>query len=138
MKIISMYLPQYHRVKENDEWWGEGFTDWTTIKNAVKFCDQQYQPRIPLNKNYYDLQQKETMRWQTKLMKKYGIDAQCIYHYWFRDGRQILESQLKIYCNGEMFICHFAFAGRMKAGHAHGVESVIKIHGPIRLKKREA
>lgn len=91
MKIISMYLPQYHRVKENDEWWGEGFTDWTTIKNAVKFCDQQYQPRIPLNKNYYDLQQKETMRWQTELMKKYGIDAQCIYHYWFRDGRQILE-----------------------------------------------
>ena len=34
MKMISMYLPQYHRVQENDLWWGEGFTDWTTVKAA--------------------------------------------------------------------------------------------------------
>jgi lipopolysaccharide biosynthesis protein len=34
MKILAMYLPQFHRVKENDEWWGEGFTDWISTRNA--------------------------------------------------------------------------------------------------------
>ena len=72
-KIISMYLPQFHRVKENDEWWGEGFTEWTAVKQADSLFDGHYQPRIPLNGNYYDLLDKETMQWQADLMKKYGI-----------------------------------------------------------------
>lgn len=91
MKIISIYLPQFHRVAENDEWWGEGFTEWRTVKCAEKLFDKHYQPHIPLNHNYYDLLDKETMKWQEQLMKKYGIDGQCFYHYWFKDGKQILE-----------------------------------------------
>ena len=86
-----MYLPQFHRTKENDEWWGEGFTEWTTVKHAEKLVENQYQPRVPLNNNYYNLLEKKTMMWQAGLMKQYGIDAQCFYHYWFKDGRQILE-----------------------------------------------
>lgn len=95
MKIISMYLPQFHRVKENDEWWGEGYTDWISAKNAVPIFDGHYQPHIPLNRYYYDLTQKEALTWQASLMKKYGIDAQCIYHYWFNDGKQILEKPVE-------------------------------------------
>ena len=91
MKILSMYLPQYHRVKENDEWWGEGYTDWVSAKNAVPLYEGHYQPHIPENQYYYDLTDKEALEWQVSLMKKYGIDGQCIYHYWFKDGRQILE-----------------------------------------------
>lgn len=91
MKILSMYLPQFHRVKENDEWWGEGFTEWTTVKGAVPVYEGHNQPKVPLDKNYYDLLQRETMQWQADLMRQYGIDGQCIYHYWFKDGRQILE-----------------------------------------------
>ena len=91
IKIISMYLPQFHRVKENDEWWGEGFTEWTAAKQAHPLFENHYQPHIPLNQNYYDLLDKKTMQWQADLMKKYGIDGQCIYHYWFKNGRQILE-----------------------------------------------
>lgn len=91
MKIISMYLPQFHRTKENDEWWGEGFTEWTAVKNAEKIYSDQYQPRIPFNHNYYNLLEKETMIWQADLMKKYEVDGQCFYHYWFKDGRQVLE-----------------------------------------------
>lgn len=91
MKVISMYLPQYHRVKENDEWWGDGFTDWVSTREAEPLFPEHYQPHVPQNNYYYDLTQKESLEYQAKLMKKYGVDGQCIYHYWFKDGRQILE-----------------------------------------------
>lgn len=91
MRILSMYLPQFHRVKENDEWWGEGYTDWVSTKNAVPLYEGHYQPHVPAAGNYYNLMEKSTLEWQASVMKKYGIDGQCIYHYWFKDGRQILE-----------------------------------------------
>ena len=86
-----MYLPQFHRVKENDEWWGEGFTEWRAVKKAEKLFPEHYQPRVPLGNRYYDLMEKDTMQWQADIMKQYGVDAQCFYHYWFKDGRRILE-----------------------------------------------
>ncbi|WP_051635387.1 glycoside hydrolase family 99-like domain-containing protein [Selenomonas sp. ND2010] len=91
MRVIAMYLPQFHRVKENDEWWGEGFTEWIAVKSAEKMFDEHEQPRVPLNEYYYDLLDKKTMHWQSQLMKKYKIDGMCFYHYYFKDGRKILE-----------------------------------------------
>lgn len=91
MKVIAMYLPQFHRLRENDEWWGEGFTEWTAVKAAEPLFEGHDQPRVPLNDNYYDLLDKETMKWQSGLMKKYSIYGMCFYHYWFKDGRKILE-----------------------------------------------
>lgn len=91
MKIIAMYLPQYHHVEENDLWWGKGYTDWTAVSGAEALFEGHNQPRIPLGGNYYDLLKKETMQWQADLMKQYGVDGICMYHYWFKDGRRILE-----------------------------------------------
>lgn len=91
MKIIAMYLPQFHEVKENSEWWGEGFTEWDTVKNARPLYEGHVQPMHPCNENYYNLLDKQTMEWQAALMKQYGIDGICMYHYWFQNGRQILE-----------------------------------------------
>ena len=90
-QVLAMYLPQYHRVKENDEWWGEGFTEWTAVKKSEPLFDGHNQPRKPLDNRYYDLLDKSTMEWQAELAKKYGIDGFCFYHYWFKDGRRILE-----------------------------------------------
>lgn len=90
MKTIAMYLPQFHQVPENDEWWGEGFTDWIATKQAKDLFEGHVQPHIPLE-GYYDLLNKETMVRQAELMKRYSVDGLCIYHYWFKDGRQILE-----------------------------------------------
>ncbi len=91
MKAITLYLPQYHSVKENNEWWGDGYTDWKAMEKARPLYDGHKQPKMPMNHNMYDLEKKKTMQWQSELMKKYGIYGMAIYHYWFKDGRQILE-----------------------------------------------
>lgn len=91
MKIVTMYLPQFHRIPENDAWWGKGFTEWVAAQNAKPLYEGHEQPKAPLNDNYYDLLNKETMKWQSELMHRYGIYGQCFYHYYFKDGRKILE-----------------------------------------------
>lgn len=98
MKILAMYLPQYHRLTENDIWWGEGYTEWEAVKNAKPLFKGHEQPRVPLNENYYDLsnEKAETWRWQAKLAKKYGIYGFCIYHYWFGEGKKLLERPMEI------------------------------------------
>lgn len=91
MKIIAFYLPQFHRVPENDVWWGDGYTEWTAVRRAKALFEGHCQPRVPLNDNYYDLSEKNVMLWQAGLMKKYGVFGMCFYHYYFKDGKKILE-----------------------------------------------
>ena len=95
LKTIAMYLPQFHRTSENDKWWGEGFTDWIAVKKANRFYKEHNQPRVPLNKNYYNLLEHDIMVWQADLMKKYRVDGMCIYHYWFENGKRILEKPIE-------------------------------------------
>lgn len=95
MKIITFYLPQYHTFPENDAWWGKGFTEWTNVKKAKPSYRGQNQPRIPLDSNYYNLLDIETLRWQAKMAKKYGIYGFCYYHYWF-DGHMLMEKPMEM------------------------------------------
>lgn len=88
LKIIAVYLPQFHRLPENDEWWGEGYTEWTAVKAAEKLFDGHNQRREPLNDNYYNLLEKKTLIWQVELAHKYGIYGFCFYHYYFKNGKK--------------------------------------------------
>lgn len=94
MKILAFHLPQYHAIPENDKWWGKGFTEWTSTKKAKKLYKKHYQPREPLNDNYYNLLDDGVMEKQMKLAKKYGIGGFCFYHYWFC-GKKLLEKPLE-------------------------------------------
>ncbi len=91
VKLYAFYLPQFHRIPENDQWWGDGYTEWTAVKDAKPLWNGHKQPVEPMDGNFYDLMDKSTMEWQAGLMKEYGIDGLCIYHYWFKDGKKILE-----------------------------------------------
>lgn len=93
-KIITFYLPQFHAIPENDEWWGDGFTEWTNVKKSKPLYKGHYQPEIPLNNNYYCLLDSEAQEWQSKLAQKYGVYGFCYYHYWF-NGKLLLQKPME-------------------------------------------
>jgi lipopolysaccharide biosynthesis protein len=93
-RIIAINLPQFHPFKENNEWWGEGFTEWRNVVNARPRYWGHYQPRCPRDLGFYDLRLPAARDAPASLAKQYGIHGFCYYHYWF-NGKVLMEEPMK-------------------------------------------
>ena len=128
IKFLAYYLPQYHQIPENDEWWGEGFTEWTNVKKAKPLFRGHQQPVIPGELGYYDLMKTEDIQEkQAKLAKEHGIDGFIYYQYWFGNGKMLLEKPAeKMLANKKVDIpfC-FCWANETWSGIWHGLTDKI-------------
>ena len=91
IKLIAFYLPQYHEIEFNNKYWGKGYTEWTATAKAKPLFKGHYQPHIPADLGFYNLLMSDTREAQAAMAKEYGIDGFCYWHYWFGNGKTIME-----------------------------------------------
>jgi lipopolysaccharide biosynthesis protein len=127
-RAIAYYLPQFHPIPENDQWWGPGFTEWTNTARAKPLFRGHDQPRIPTDLGFYDLRVAETREAQAALARRHGVEAFCYWHYWFA-GRRILERPYQeMLASGQPdFPFCLAWANQTWSGVWHGAPDQILI-----------
>lgn len=94
-RLIAYYLPQFHEVPENNEWWGKGYTEWTAINNWKPYFKNHSLRKPTESLGYYDLSNNHILEKQYKIASKYGIEGFCFWIYWFGNGERLLEMPLK-------------------------------------------
>jgi hypothetical protein len=129
VKAVALYLPQFHPIPENNEWWGMGFTEWTNVTRAKRLYSGHRQPFLPSDLGYYDLRVPEVRIEQAKLAKGAGINAFCYWHYWFGNGKRLLERPFnEVLESGKPdFPFCLAWANESWTGKWHGLDKKVLI-----------
>lgn len=127
-RVIAFYLPQFHPIPENDEWWGNGFTEWTNVAKAKPLFRGHYEPHIPADLGFYDLRVPEIRAAQAEMAREYGIEGFCYWHYWFAGKRLIERPFNEVLRSGEPdFPFCLAWANDSWTGIWHGAPNKILI-----------
>lgn len=125
-RVLAYYLPQFHPIPENDMWWGKGFTEWTNVGKARSLFPGHYQPHVPADLGYYDLRVPETREAQASMARKYGIEGFVYWHYWFGNGKRLLERPFnEVLKSGKPeFPFALAWANETWAGFSFGANNI--------------
>lgn len=91
ISLFAYYLPQYYEIEFNNKYWGQGHTEWTVAENAKPLFKGHYQPHVPADLGFYNLLMPRARKAQADMAKEYGVDGFCYWHYWFGDGKTIME-----------------------------------------------
>ena len=127
MEVLAHYLPQFHPIPENDQWWGKGFTEWTNVAKARPLFHGHVQPHLPGELGFYDLRVPEVRDAQAALAVNHGVTGFCYWHYWFA-GRRLLQRPLEevVGSGSPDFPFCVAWANQTWSGIWHGApESVL-------------
>ena len=122
-EIIGIVSASISPIPENDLWWGKGFTEWTNVGKARRYFRNHYQPRVPADLGYYDLRVAETRQAQADMAREYGVEGFVYWHYWFGNGKRLLERPFnEVLASGEPdFPFALAWANESWRGFAHGI-----------------
>ena len=126
MDVLALYLPQFHPIPENDEWWGRGFTEWTNVARARPLFRGHVQPHLPADLGFYDLRVPEAREAQADLAASHGVTGFCYWHYWF-GGRRLLQRPLEeVVATGRPdFPFCVAWANQTWSGIWHGAPGTV-------------
>jgi hypothetical protein len=129
VRVLAFYLPQFHPIPENDAWWGDGFTEWTNVKKGRPLFRNHHQPNLPADLGYYDLRNTVVRNAQAELAREAGIEGFVYWHYWFGNGRQLLERPFRevLDSGSPDFPFCLAWANESWTGKWHGLEDKILI-----------
>lgn len=95
IQLIAYYLPQFYEIDFNNKYWGQGYTEWTSTAKAKPLFKGHYQPHVPADLGFYNLLMPEARKAQADMARKYGVDGFCYWHYWFGNGKTIMEKPLQ-------------------------------------------
>jgi len=96
---MRYYLPQFHAFEENDNWWGTGFSEWRNVARGTPRYAGHYQPRIPRDLGFYDLNDESVLYRQSEMALRNGIESFCFYYYWF-NGKRLMDKPLDMFALG--------------------------------------
>lgn len=88
-------MPQFHEFRENNEFWGKGFTEWTCLNQFSPLFEGHQIRRPHADIGYYSLVDPQIRKKQGELAKHYGVHGFCYYHYWFGE-KPVMELPLEL------------------------------------------
>jgi hypothetical protein len=102
VKAFAFYLPQFYPVPVNTKWWGEGFTEWTSVLRSHRGHRSPKGTLVsPGELGFYDLRDVSVRQRQAELAREAGLSAFCVYHYYSAGERVLHEVEDRIIADGQ-------------------------------------